>query len=135
MRRDTSLGQLTEIRVFAGFRVGGGGDDAPDILPEFIRHNGVKLLVSHAHDVFLRRCGKLQPDGGIRYRSHEAVDQAADRPLDPGSAKRPFGRCIPDQRLHKRAPHFVPVPFCCPACPIAAEHNDSVIRVHVYNAG
>ena len=135
MGRQAALCQLAQGRVFAGLRVGRGGDDGSHVGLELVGNDGVILLIGHAEDVLLGRGGKLQRDGGVYGCTNVVVDQGADGIFEAGAAEGLGVGGIPDQGLHQRAAHHLGVILCCPAVLLSVQNNDVRVRVEVHQRG
>nr|DAE29733.1 MAG TPA: hypothetical protein [virus sp. ctJLD79] len=135
MGRQTALSQLAEDGILAGLRVGGGRQKGAHIGLEFLRHNGVILLVGYAEEVFLGRGVELQRNGGVGHRAHIVVDQRADWLFQPGAPEGLSAGGVPHQRLHQRPPHPVGTAPGRPAVPAPAQDENGVVGVEVHHAG
>ena len=130
-----ALGQLAELRVLAGLGVAGSGQQAAHIGFELVVHDGIVLLIGHAQQIFLGRGVELQRHSGVRNNADIVVDQCADGLFQPGAAKGFVAGGVPDQRLHQRAAHTVPVACGSPLVLHHFQHDDRLIGVKVDKAG
>ena len=131
MGLQAALCQLPKDRVFAGLRVGGGGDERADILLEFIGGDGIVLFIGHAEDVLLGRGVKLQRNGGVGHGAHIVVDEGTDGALQTTAAKGLVAGGVPDQRLHHRTPHPVGLSRRRPAAAVGAQHDDGGVGIEI----